>query len=62
VQRARISVSCVVSQVLFAFFGLKQHVVRIADFLFPSLPDFSVPAPIVKLKLVQAFEKFLVEI
>ena len=28
---------------------------------FPEFPDFSVPAPIVKLKLVQVFKKFLVK-
>ena len=55
---AFLALSC---KLLFAFFGLKQHVVRIAEFLFPALPDFSVPAPFVKLKLVQVFEKFLVE-
>ena len=48
-------------KLLFAFFGLKQHVVRIAQVLFPALPDLSVPAPFVKLKLVQVLEKFLVE-
>ena len=48
-------------KLFFAFFGLKEHVVRIADFLFPALPDFSVPAPIVKLNLVQVFQKFLVK-
>jgi len=48
-------------ELLFAFFGLDQHVIRIADFLFPSLSDFSVAAPIVQLKLVQVFKKFLVK-
>jgi len=45
----------------FAFLGLKQHVVRVAEFFFPALPHFSVPAPFIKLKLVQVFKKFLVK-
>ena len=48
-------------KLLFSFFGLKQYVVRIAQVLFPALSRFSVTAPVVKLKLVQVFEKFLVK-
>ena len=48
-------------KLLFAFFGLNENVVRIADMLFPALPRFAVLVPIVKLKLVQVFEKFLVK-
>lgn len=40
---------------------MDKHVVRIAQMLFPSLPRFAVPVPIVKLKLMQLFEQFLVE-
>jgi hypothetical protein len=38
---------------------MKRHRDRGDAFVF--LPDFSVPAPFIKLKLVQVFEKFLVE-
>jgi hypothetical protein len=48
-------------KLLFSFFGLKQYVVWIAQVLFPALSYFSVTAPIVKLKLVQVFQKFLVK-
>jgi len=48
-------------KLLFSFFGLKQHIVRIAQILFPALSHFSVPAPIVKLKLMQVFKKLLVK-
>jgi hypothetical protein len=45
----------------FAFFSVNENIVRIADFLFPALPCFPVAVPVVKFKLVQVFEKFLVE-
>jgi hypothetical protein len=48
-------------KLLFAFFGLKQHVVRIAQALFPALPCFPVAVPLIKLKVVQVFQKFLVK-
>jgi len=48
-------------KLLFAFFSMNKYIVRVAEFLFPALSSFPVAAPIVKLKLVQVFEKFLVE-
>jgi hypothetical protein len=48
-------------KLLFAFFGMNENVVRIAEMLFPFLAGFAEAAPIVKFKLVQLFEKFLVE-
>lgn len=48
-------------KLLFAFFGVNENVVRTADLLFPALPDLSVVAPVLKLKLVQVFKKFLVD-
>src|SRR5579864_3281246 len=48
-------------KLLFAFFGLNENVVRIAQMLFPALPYFSVAAPVVKLKLMQVFKKLLIE-
>jgi hypothetical protein len=44
-----------------AFFRMNENVVRISEILFPFLADFAVAAPIVKLKLVQVFKKFLVD-
>jgi hypothetical protein len=38
-----------------------ENVVRIAEIFFPFLAGFAVTSPIVKLKLVQGFEKFLVK-
>jgi hypothetical protein len=48
-------------KLLFSLLGLKQYIVRIAHVLFPALSRFPVTAPVVKLKLVQVFQKFLVE-
>jgi len=48
-------------KLLLTFFGLNENVVRITEMLFPFVADFSVPAPIVKLKLMQVFKKLLVE-
>jgi len=48
-------------KLLFAFFGMNENVVRIAQMLFPFLAGFAVASPIVKLKLVKGFEKFLVK-
>ena len=48
-------------KLLFAFFGMNENVIRVAEMLFSTLSSFPVAAPIVKLKLVQVFEKFLVE-
>jgi hypothetical protein len=48
-------------ELLFAFFGFKQYVVRIKQVLFPALPCFAVFVPVVKFKLMQMLKKFLVE-
>ena len=48
-------------KLLFAFFGMDENVVRIAEMFFPFLAGFAVTAPIVQLKLLQVFEKLLVE-
>ena len=48
-------------KLLSAFFGMNEHVVRIAQVLFPALPCFPVAVPFVKLKLVEVLKKFLVE-
>ena len=49
------------SELLSAFFSVDENVVRVAEMLLPFLAGFSVVAPIVKLKLVQVFEKFLIK-
>src|SRR5579864_1343026 len=48
-------------KLLSAFFGVNENVVRITEMLFPFVPDFSVMAPLVKLKLMQVFKKLLIE-
>src|SRR5580765_7485879 len=48
-------------ELLFAFFGVNENVVRIAEMLFPFLTGFAMTTPIVKLELVQVFEKLLVK-
>jgi hypothetical protein len=44
-----------------AFFRMNENVVRISEILFPFRADFAVAAPVVQLKLVQVFHKFLVD-
>jgi hypothetical protein len=39
---------------------MNKNVVRISEMLFPLLAGFAVAAPVVKLKLVQVFQKLLV--
>jgi hypothetical protein len=48
-------------KLLFAFFGVDENIIGIAEMFLPALPSFPVLAPIVKLKLVQVLKKFLVE-
>jgi hypothetical protein len=48
-------------KLLFAFFGVNENVVGIAEMLFVFVSGLSVTSPIVKLKLMQVFEKFLVK-
>jgi hypothetical protein len=45
-------------QLFSAFFGLNQHVLRVAQVLFPTLPRFPVAASVIKLKVMQVFQKF----
>lgn len=40
---------------------MDKHIVRVSKFFFPRLPDFAIAVPIVQFKLVQVFQKFLVE-
>jgi len=42
------SVLALFCKLLFAFFGVNENIVRIADFFFPTLPCFSVAVPVVK--------------
>src|SRR6266571_9181064 len=48
-------------ELLSAFFGVDENVVRVAEMLLPFLASFSVAAPIVKFDLMQVFEKFLIK-
>ncbi len=48
-------------ELLSAFFGMDENVVRVAEMLFPFLTGLAVTSPIVKFKLVQVFEQFLVD-
>jgi hypothetical protein len=48
-------------KLLLAFFGMNENVVRIAEMFFPFFAGCAVTSPIVKLKLVKVFEKFLVK-
>jgi hypothetical protein len=45
----------------FAFFDLNENIVGIARFLVPRISDLAIAVPIVKLKLVQVFEKVLID-
>ncbi len=48
-------------KLLFAFFGMDEHIVRVAEFFIPSVSDLAEAVPIVKFKLVQVFKKVLID-
>ena len=48
-------------KLLSTFFSLNENIVGITEFLFPRLSDFAEAVPVIKLKLVQVFEKVLID-
>src|SRR6478752_417127 len=48
-------------KLFFSFFGLNENIVGVAQFFVPSISDLPEAVPIVKFKLMQVFEKVLID-